>query len=298
MNLDAELSALAVQDDLPADLVRRLLHHPTARRSAALLRRDLTVESIEEIIRLGSMRSLAANAHVPAAVRARLAEQPEPEVRAAVAASAADDPPGLLARLADDPDPFVRSFLAMNELLPAEILAVLATDTEPSVRANVVTYGRHVPESVRRALLMDSDPEVRRRAASVYSPPADLLPGLLADPETRAVAARHADPSAELVGDPDPGVRRAVAAHPHLSAELRDVLASDADPFVRNAIAARPDTPSTLRESLVAGLATDDPLTEWFLSFGRNTHACPPRAAAPPRFTREQAEELITRAGL
>ncbi|MGW2275529.1 hypothetical protein [Streptomyces yangpuensis] len=298
MNLDAELCVLAVQDDLPADLVRRLLQHPVARRTAALVRRDLTAESIEEVIRLGSVRSLAANAHVPATVRARLAEHPKPEVRAAVAANVADDPPGLLARLADDPDPLVRAFLAMNELLPAELLAVLAEDPEPSVRANVVTYGRHAPEPVRRALLMDSDPEIRSQAASVYSPPTDLLPALLADPETRAVAARHVAPSAELAGDPDPSVRRAVAAHPHLSAELRDVLASDVDLFVRNTIAARPDTPAILRESLVAGLGTDDPLTEWFLSFQRNTRTCPPRVAAPPRLTREQAEELLARAGL
>ncbi|MEU3908881.1 hypothetical protein AB0F20_34625 [Streptomyces goshikiensis] len=298
MNLDAELSALAVQEDLPADVVWRLLQHPQARRSAALMRKDLTAASIEEVIRLGSARSLAANTHVPARVRARLAEHPEPSVRAAVAASVADEPPGLWTRLADDQDPCVRSFLAMNEHLPPELLAALAEDPEPSVRSNVVQYWRQAPEPVRRALLTDSDPNVRRSAASAYLPPADLVPVLLADPDTRAIAVRHADPSPELARDPDSGVRGAVAAHPNLPAELRAVLAADPDVFVRNTIAARPDTPSPLRERLVATLATDAPLTEWSLSFQRNPHTCPPPTPAPPRLTREQAEDLLDRAGL
>jgi hypothetical protein len=259
MNLEAELSALAVQEDLPADLVWRLLQHPQARRSAALFRKDLTSEMIEEVIRLGSARTLAANAHVPAMGRARLAEHPEPSVRAAVAASVADEPPGLLARLAGDRNSGVRSFLAMNEHLPPELLAVLAEDAESSVRSNVVLHWKDAPEPVRRNLLTDSDPNIRRSAASAYSPPTDLLPVLLADPETRAIAVRHVDPSPELARDPDSRVRSAVAAHPHLSAELRDMLAADVDVSVRSAIAARPDTPSALYESLVATLATDDP---------------------------------------
>ncbi|WP_053689289.1 hypothetical protein [Streptomyces sp. WM6372] len=192
----------------------------------------------------------------------------------------------------------MRAFLAMNERLPPELLAVLAEDAEPSVRSNVVQYWKHAPEPVRRALLTDSDPSIRRSAASAYSPPSDLLPVLLADPETRAIAVRYVDPPPELAGDPDSGVRRAVAAHPNPSAELRDVLAADVDVFVRSTVAARPDTPSALRESLVATLTTDDPLTEWVLSFPRNTHTCPPRASAPPKLTREQAAELLARAGL
>ncbi|MEU3794002.1 hypothetical protein [Streptomyces fructofermentans] len=298
MNLDAELSALAVQEDLPADLVRRLLQHPQARRSAALLRKDLTPELMEEIIRLGSARSLAANGSVPAKFRARFADSPEPLVRAAVAASVTDEPPGLLARLAADRDPSVRAFLAMNEHLPPGLLAVLAVDPEPSVRSSVVDHWRHAPEPVRRAWLTDSDPSIRRAAASVCSPPADLLPALLADPQTRAIAVRYAGPSPELAADPDSAVRKAVAAHPDLPAELRDLLAGDRDAFVRNEIAARADTPSTLRDSIVATLTTDDPVADWFLSFRRSTHTCPPPTPAPPKLTREQAEDLLACASL
>ncbi|WP_331769384.1 hypothetical protein OG948_37035 (plasmid) [Embleya sp. NBC_00888] len=136
MSLDAELGALAAQKDLVADLVWRLLRHPEARRTVALLREDLTEAMIEEIVALGSARSLAANCSVPAEVRARMAEHSEPAVRCAIAASVADDPPGLWVRPADDPDPSVRMFLAMNDHLPPELPARLAADPDPGVRSS------------------------------------------------------------------------------------------------------------------------------------------------------------------
>ncbi|MDP5315699.1 hypothetical protein [Streptomyces poriferorum] len=296
--MDAELSTLAAQEDLPPDLVWRLLQHPTARRSVALRRRDLTGQMIEEIIKLGSARSLAANTSVPADVRARLAEHPEPSVRCGVAASVADEPPGLLARLVNDPDPSVRSFLAMNDCLSPELLARLASDPEPSVRSSVIQHWRDAPDWVRRALLTDADANVRRDSVSAYSPPADLLPGLLADPATRAAAVPYAAPVLELATDPDSAVREATAAHPDLPTDLRDLLAEDPDISVRDAIAARPDTPLALRERIVTSVETDSPLAEWILSFRRNPHTCPTPAPAPPILTRVQAEALLATAAL
>ncbi|MCX5077915.1 hypothetical protein OG321_36280 [Streptomyces sp. NBC_00424] len=296
MELDAELSALAAQEDLPADLVRRLLRHQGARRSVALLRRDLTDELIAEIIDLGSVRTLAANSSLPSRIRALFAEHPEPAVRCAVAASVTDEPPGLLACLAADPDPSVRSFLAMNEHLPTELLALLAADSEAGVRSSVIQRRRGVPDEVRRMLLTDTDPGIRSGSVRAFAPPADLLPGLLADPATRAAAVAHAVPSAELAADPDSDVREAIAAHPDLPPGLRDLLAGDQDFFVRNTIAARPDTPPALRERVVATLEPDSPVAEWMLSF--STHTCPPAAPAPPHLSRQQAEALLARAGL
>ncbi|MCX5297442.1 hypothetical protein OG898_13275 [Streptomyces sp. NBC_00193] len=52
-------------------------------------------------------------------------------------------PLGLLARLAADPDPSVRSFLAMNEHLPAELLALLAAESEASVWMLSFSRGTH-----------------------------------------------------------------------------------------------------------------------------------------------------------
>ncbi|QNP68008.1 hypothetical protein [Streptomyces genisteinicus] len=296
MDLDSELGALAVQDGLPAPMVRRLLQHPVARRRAALQRRDLTEEQIEEIIALGSARSLAANHWVPASTKARLAEHPEPAVRCAAAASATDEPPGLLARLADDPEPLVRSFLTMNKHLPTELMTRLAQDPDSSVREWIPQHCRNAPEAVRRALFTDFEPGVRRAALVHWSPALDLLPALLADPLTRAAAARHSPPTPELARDPDPRVRSAVAAHPELPAPLRDLLAEDPDILVRNDIACRADTPPALRELLTSTLTTEDPAEIFLLAY--RSHTCRAPAAAPPVLTEKQAEALLARAGL
>lgn len=298
MDLDAELSSLATQDDLPHDLVRRLLQHPSARRSVALLRRDLTDELIAEIIELGSIRTLAANSSVPAPIRARFAEHPEPAVRCAVAASVRDEPLGLLARLAADSDPSVRSFLAMNEHVSTELLAFLAADSETSVRSAVIQRWHDAPDDVRRMLLTDADPGIRGASVQAFAPPADLLPGLLADPATRAAAVAYAVPTPELAADPDATVREAVAVHPDLPPSLRDLLAGDTDTFVRNAIAARADIPPAVRERLVATMEPGGPSAEWSASFSRGTHTCPPPAPAPPNRSRQQAESLLAEAGL
>ncbi|MFB6583999.1 hypothetical protein ACFCYC_42475 [Streptomyces sp. NPDC056402] len=298
MDLDAELTALATQEDLPAELVWRLLSHPGARHQVALFRRDLTEEMIEEIIALGSTRTLAANSHVPPRLRIRFVEHPEPAVRSAVAASIRDEPPGTLARLADDPDQSVRWFLTLNDHLPPDLLARLAADPDSAVRSSVVSRWRDAPDAVRRALLTDTAPDVRRSSVRSYVPQADLLPDLLADPATRAAAVRHVVPTEGLATDPDSDVREAVAAHPDLPTGLRDQLAEDADIFVRNAIAARPDTPAALRERVVATLKPDSELAEWMLSFNRGNHVCPPAAPPPPRVSLDQAEALLTRAGL
>ncbi|MFJ6486827.1 MULTISPECIES: hypothetical protein [unclassified Streptomyces] len=101
-----------------------------------------------------------------------------------------------------------------------------------------------------------------------------------------------------MATDPDSDVREAVAAHPDLPAGLRDQLAEDPDAFVRNVIAARPDIPAALRERVVATLEPAGELAEWMLSFYRGNHACPPATPPPPRLSREQAEALLTRAGL
>jgi hypothetical protein len=93
-------------------------------------------------------------------------------------------------------------------------------------------------------------------------------------------------------------VRRALAEHPALPTSVRDLLAQDPDMFVRNAIAARPDTPQALRHTLIAGLTTDDPEAELLLAFTRAHPTCPSPAPTPEPRTREQAEELLARAGL
>ncbi|MFB6484753.1 hypothetical protein ACFCXF_40440 [Streptomyces virginiae] len=179
MELDAELSALATQEDLPVDVLRRLLQHQGARSSAALLRRDLTEEMVEEIIALGSARTLAANSSLPARVSARFVEHPEPPVRCAVAAHIRDDPPGVLARLAADPDPLVRQFLTMNDHLPPELLARLAADPDSDVRSAVAAHP-DLPTGLRDLLAEDPDLFVRDAIAARADTPPELRERLVA----------------------------------------------------------------------------------------------------------------------
>ncbi|WP_280914423.1 hypothetical protein [Streptomyces sp. SPB4] len=186
----------------------------------------------------------------------------------------------------------------MNEHLPTELLALLASDPESSVRSSVIQRCRDAPEEVRRTLLTDPDPDIRRSSVRTFALPPDLLPRLLADPATRAAAVAHVVPTPELADDRDSDVREAVAAHPDLPPGLRDLLAEDQDFFVRNAIAARKDTPPALREQVVATLKPESPLAEWMLSFSRGTHICPAPAPVPPHRTRQQAEALLAQAGL
>ncbi len=298
MSLDTELLELAAQEDVSQALLSRLIRHSGARRHIALLRQDLTPELTEEIICLGSARTLAANSSLPAVTRAQLVEHPQTEVRAALAANASDDPPGILLRLSQDPEPFVRSFLAMNDRLDPVIRAGLATDPNPSVRGSLAQHWGDAPEPVRRTLLTDPDPEIRRAAVHAYVPPPDLLPGLLADSATRAGAIRFAEPTADLAADPDADVRQALAEHPALPTSVRDLLAADTDVLVRSTVAARPDTPPVLREALEATLRSNDPAEQWLVGFNR--HQCPPAAERPATAarSREQAEDLLARAGL
>lgn len=297
MSLDVELQELAVQEGLDSDLLRRLIRHPGARRCVAR-RRDLPLELIEEIISLGAARTIAANSSMPASVKERLPGHPQPDVRAALAANASDDPPGLLVRLSEDADSMVREFLAMNEHLDPQIRASLAADPEPRVRVVVIEHWRDAPEEVRRAWLTAPEHEVRRAAVHAFPPPSDLLPELLADPATRAAAVRHAEPAANMATDSEVEVRLALADHPALPADMRDRLAEDPDIFVRNAIAARADTQAVMREDLASTLETDDPQLTWLLGFTRQPHACPAPTPIPAARSRQQAEELLARASL
>jgi len=81
---------------------------------------------------------------------------------------------------------------------------------------------------------------------------------------------------------------------------MRDLLVADPDPLVRNAVAARPDTSPALREALKATLRTDDPDDDEHWLLGVERHRCPPEPERPvPAVrSREQTEDLLSRAGL
>lgn len=141
----------------------------------------------------------------------------------------------------------------------------MATDPDPTVRAELAQWWTDAPENVRRTLLTDPDATVRAAACATYFrrlphpvPPADLHPGLLADPVTRAGVVAHLDldpgTARRLAADEDPEVRGALAEHPGLPTALVERLGRDEDPLVRAKVLLRRDTPEELRAVIHAGL--------------------------------------------
>ncbi|GLW72543.1 hypothetical protein Kpho02_48420 [Kitasatospora phosalacinea] len=259
------LGGLAENPVLPADLVDRLVAAP--HRSYTLAKRPDLTEAQLDVLIARNAHAVALNRHLPPQVRRRLAAHPDPSVRTALIVSAtdSDEDRELFERFATDPAPEVRKQLAESDRTPADLRTRLAHDPDPEVRATLAQWWTTAPEPVRRALLTDPEDSVRAAACATYFPrlphpvpPADLLPALLADPLTRAGAAVHCDPAStdleRLAADPDPEVRRALAAHPGLPAHLRARLAADPRARIRLTVLARPDTPAAERAALHASV--------------------------------------------
>lgn len=268
--LDSVVEGLAGNPALPAGMVRRFIEYRKGMGDVAM-RPDLTEDMIAAIIATDDhwlTHTLACNPVLPHAFRMRLAEHPDAAIRRALASRSVEFPRELYERLAGDEDPKVREYLASNEHVPEDLLAHLAEDPHPSVRAKLAQWFTQAPEPVRRRLLTDPDEQVRQSACSTYFartprpvPPADLLPALLSDPATRAGAIRHcaldADTADRLAADPDEQVRRQLADHPDLPVRLRAVLAADPDTTVALGIFARKDTPEVLRAEIHARIPSE-----------------------------------------
>ncbi|MGN5376836.1 hypothetical protein ACQ4WX_02115 [Streptomyces lasalocidi] len=133
------------------------------------------------------------------AQRARLADDPSPKVRAALAYGpewrvprtvVAPLPDAVCGRLCDDPDASVRSALLDSPHLVPSFVASLATHHDPAARRGAVSAWEILPPGERSALLADPDPEVRRAAAlSECRQDAHVTAELLRDPKSARGAA-------------------------------------------------------------------------------------------------------------
>ena len=268
------IDGLAVNTAMPPALVRRLFAWRRGGGNVAG-RPDLTDEMIAEIIAIDDhwlVHSLALNRQVPDRFRIQLAAHRDSSIRAALAARAKIMPREALELLIADPDRSVREELAQNLYTPPDLRARLADDPDPLIRHELARCWNKAPEDVRRRLLTDPDPMVRAAACSTRFarrphpiPPADLVPGLLADPVTRAGAVAHAVLDADtlrlLAEDPNPEVRGELARRPDLPAEYRDRLAVDPDFCVRVKVFARADTPDDVRAQIYAAVMEPSPAT-------------------------------------
>jgi hypothetical protein len=285
-HLTKVLDGLAENPALPVGFVRRLVRYRRGFGHVAK-RADLTAQTIEEILASQHhwlQHSLALNHQLPHAVRMRLAVHPDAAVRAALVVGARDAPRELYELLIDDPDARVRTYLAECDQVPADLLARLATDPDPEIRATVALWWTQAPEAVRRVLLTDPVDQVRAFACSTYYarrphpvPPPDLVAGLLDDSITRAGAVRHAvltpQLASRLAGDPDHQVRRQVAEHPQLPPAVRDLLADDASANVRVGVFGRRDTPEPIRHRIYTEIQHGDRPLDYLLDKDLDEHA-------------------------
>ncbi|AWZ06016.1 MULTISPECIES: AAA family ATPase [unclassified Streptomyces] len=256
-HLPAVLQGLARNTALPGELAARMLPYGMAPLRLAL-RKGFAPgpELCEAFLACGAAEALAHAEVLPPEFAARLAADPDPEVRA-VRAGQEHVSAGRQAVFAADSDAAVRAALAKHPDLPAGLLAVLAADGDPGVRTAVASRGAELPDGLLRGLLTDTDPKVRA-AACKHRPPRDLHAALLADPVTRRAVVRFldldADTAAALAADPDEDVRAELAVHPALPSRVRNALARDVSPHVRGRVFVRADTPAELRDEIHAWL--------------------------------------------
>ncbi len=195
--------------------------------------------------------------------RARLADDPSPKVRAAVAngpewthdprKKVRPLPDAVCRRLLDDPEPSVRGALLRSPHVSSSFLASLVRYPDPAARRAALRVWDELTADGRATLLDDPDPEVRRSAALCACPrDARLTAALLRDPATapealrrglldRAHAERYLAEGVHLVE---------LAGNPSLPADLVDRLADDPDDEVRLAVSLRPELTEARRAAI------------------------------------------------
>jgi len=228
---------------------------------------------------------------MPAEIAEILAASPHARVRADLVGRA-DTPIHLIAALGRDPHRVVRLHIAarqevvwaaqLDTYVPDETYLILARDPDPDVRREILSSS-DVPTHVKLVLAEDPDlrdivhlrhgdygqslaayhrmltsPDAADRRIALqnrrHTPSATLIPALLADPDSRADAARHCPltpaQASELARDPNPGIRSALAENPHVPDDVAHALAHDDDPAVRTALIYRPDIPIDLLDTI------------------------------------------------
>ncbi|MGR4877933.1 Mucin-2 [Streptomyces sp. LARHCF249] len=252
----------------------------------------------------GARIDFAMSTRAEPAQRARLADDPSPKVRAALAygpewrdprTTVAPLPDDVCARLLDDPDPSVRAALLDSPHLVPSFVASLAPHRDPAARRNAARAWRTLPPGERSALLADPDPEVRRAAAlGECRRDAGITAELLRDPKSADEALRRgllhrADAERCLA---ERTHLAALAENPSLPTDLVERLAVDPDEDVRLAISLRPELDETRRMSIdftVEAFARGD--VEWVRD-GLGDHEVLRRAAtsAHPMLRRAAAQ--------
>ncbi|WP_426567464.1 Mucin-2 [Streptomyces canus] len=263
------LDGVAANPALPTPLLLRLIAFDGGGNGPpfqALHRPGLPEPAVAAVLThpvLNARVQFATSGQADAEQRARLANDPSPKVRAAVAhgpewthdhrTKVRPLPDAVCWRLLEDPDPSVRSALLHSPHLAPLFLASLARHPNPAARHAALRVWDVLRPDERAALLEDPDPDVRRSAELCACPQdARLTAALLRDPAAlpealsrgflnRADAERFLTEGVHLVE---------LAANPSLPADLVDRLAVDPDERVRLAVSLRPELTEARRAAI------------------------------------------------
>ncbi|MEU9235590.1 Mucin-2 [Streptomyces subrutilus] len=262
------LDGVARNPALPTALLLRLLAcvgGDDGPRRRAVQRAGLPEPAVAVVLAHPDPRTridFAMSARAEPAQRARLADDPSPNVRAAVAygpespvprTTVAPLPDAVCARLLEDPDPSVRAALLDSPHLAPSFVVSLAAHREPAARRAAAREWEALAPGERSSLLADPDPDVRRAAAlGECRHDARLTAELLRDPKSAAEALRRG-----FLGRADAercvaeGTHlTALAENPSLPADLVERLALDPDEAVRLVVSLRPELEETRRMAI------------------------------------------------
>ena len=185
------VDGVAANPAAPPDVLFRLAAVPRVAREMAWRQSDLPDAVVERLLATGDSTVALAldSSRQSVATRQRIAEHPDAEIR-------------------DARRRFVEHSIQVgNRVMPDALaeyagpggLAGLASHEDPVLRAAVAGTWDAMPVAVRRELLADPDPRVRKAASGYPHPPApaDLHALLLADEATREGVASYAALTAE-----------------------------------------------------------------------------------------------------
>ncbi|QKW18434.1 hypothetical protein HUT16_04560 [Kitasatospora sp. NA04385] len=236
---------------------------------------DRVVDAIVASPHVVLRAAFAENKGASGDCRARLAGDPDPKVRAAVAVgpqwfrSPVDPLPEWAQRaLLRDGDAEVRS--RAEESLPSSpALAELASDADPRRRRAACRAWEHLDPGQRGLLLADAEPSVRceaaKRASGHDADATDRYLLLTDDVPVRraqvlARAALHPATARRLAETGDAHERAAVAGNPAVALDTARLLADDPEHAVRLQFAARPDLTEAQRAEIDYHVSESDRL--------------------------------------
>ncbi|WP_329403373.1 hypothetical protein OG523_03445 [Streptomyces virginiae] len=205
--------APACNPDLPVGMKRRLARSDDAAVRSALAGRDapLPRDLVEAFVADPSAQvrqAAAANRRSPSDLRARLATDPDPAVRAELAQWWTDAPEEVRRERAHEENRKWPGSPADNAVFPPETMRRFATDPDPRMRA-LALRDPELPAELVERLAQDDEARVRREAAAHPNLPAPA--GLL------------------LLGDADMRTAQAVAGSPHLPREAMEAILAVAE---------------------------------------------------------------------